>query len=122
MRSGNAAMMARRSPSLIVAHRAISSMVRPQPMHSAVSAASRQTLTQGVSKEVPAEYPADYVGIGATGSQKPDIRGRLQGVSAQPQGPACSTDFNSSLEAEQNKRGQSHGDVGAARAEQPRTA
>src|SRR5215469_12776488 len=78
MRSGNAAMMARRSRSLIVAQRAISSMVRPQPMHSPVSASSRQTLRQGVSKDVPADYPADYVGIGATGSQKLDIRGRLR--------------------------------------------
>src|SRR5215472_17399816 len=56
--------------------------LRPQPMHSPVSASRRQTLTQGVSKEVPADYSADYVGIGATGSQKLDIRGRLQGVSA----------------------------------------
>src|SRR5215831_12027259 len=50
-------------------------------MHSPVSASRRQRLTQGVSKEVPADYSADYVGIGATGSQKLDIRGRLQGVS-----------------------------------------
>src|SRR4026208_659332 len=70
MRSGKAAMMACRSPSFIVAQGAISSMARPQPMHSPVSASSRQTLTQGVSKEVPANYPADYVGIGAARGQK----------------------------------------------------
>src|SRR4029453_3117672 len=63
-------MMARRSPSFIVAQRAISSMVRPQPTHSPVSPWSRQTLTQGVSKEVPADYPGDYVGIGAARGQK----------------------------------------------------
>ena len=50
MRAGSVAMMARRSPSLIVAQRAISSIVRPQPTHSPVSASSRQMLTQGVSK------------------------------------------------------------------------
>jgi|GEM_PF-627240 hypothetical protein len=63
-------MMARRSRSLIVDQRAISSMMRPQPMHSPVPASSRQTLTQGVSKEVPADYPADYVGIGAARGQR----------------------------------------------------
>jgi len=39
-------------------------------MHSPVPASSRQTLTQGVSKEVPADYPADYVGIGAARGQR----------------------------------------------------
>src|SRR6516165_4733524 len=102
LRSGNAAMIARRSPSLIVVQQAISSMVRPQPMHSPVSASSRQTLTQGVSKEVPADYPAGYVGIGATGSQKLDIRRRLQGVSANLKSRHASTDFNSSLQTKES--------------------
>lgn len=45
--------MARRSPSVIDAQLAISSMVRPQPTQSPISESSRQTLTQGVSKRVP---------------------------------------------------------------------
>jgi hypothetical protein len=44
--------MARRSEQLIADQRAISSMVRPQPTQSPVSPSSRQTLTQGVSKEI----------------------------------------------------------------------
>jgi hypothetical protein len=44
--------MARRSEQLIAAQRAMSSMVRPQPTQSPVSPSSRQTLTQGVSKEI----------------------------------------------------------------------
>lgn len=53
----------------LIVERAISSMVRPQPMQSPVSVLSRQTLTQGVFKEVPADYLADYVGIGAARGQ-----------------------------------------------------
>ncbi len=43
-------MTARRSASLIELQVAISSRVRPQPVHSPDSESSRQTLTQGVSK------------------------------------------------------------------------
>ena len=50
MRTGSAAMIARRSASLIAAHWAISAMVRLQPMQVPVSGSSRQILTHGVSK------------------------------------------------------------------------
>jgi hypothetical protein len=51
MRAGSAAMMARRCSTLSEAQLAISAIVRPQPTHKPVSSSSRQTLTQGVSKE-----------------------------------------------------------------------
>src|SRR5262249_43865640 len=75
--------------------------LRPQPMHSPVSASRRQRLTQGVSKEVPADYSADYVGIGATRSQKLDIRGGLQGVSAHLKSRHAARTSNSSLPPDQ---------------------
>ena len=59
--------MARRSEQLMADQRAISSMVRPQPRQSPVSPSSRQTLTQGVSKEglCPADGPWSNVGTAA---------------------------------------------------------
>jgi hypothetical protein len=47
MRCGNADMMTRRSASLRLPHRAISSSVRPQPAQSAVALSMAHTFVQG---------------------------------------------------------------------------
>jgi hypothetical protein len=63
--------MVRRSLSVIDAQPAISSRVRPQPMHSPNSVSSKQTLTQGVSKTGDHSYSLANVSTVARLRQKP---------------------------------------------------
>ena len=63
MRAGSAAMIARRSASLMVAQAAISASVRPQPTQVPLASSSRQILMHGVSKTLrPGSWSGIYVG------------------------------------------------------------